>query len=63
MPPRQQGADDHGGDVPTVRKAAENVGFFDAGIPPQLYTLWRSQVHWGIQNWNSDGAWEAGINR
>jgi len=63
MPPRQQGAGDHSGDEPTVRNALEIVGFFDAGIPPQLYTLWRSQVQRGIQNWNSYEAGEVGINR
>jgi len=63
MPVRQQGADNHGGDEPTVRNTVEKMGFFDPSIPLQLYTLWRSQVHWGIQNWNSYGAGEAGINR
>ncbi|RPB23538.1 hypothetical protein L211DRAFT_849802 [Terfezia boudieri ATCC MYA-4762] len=43
MPPRQQGSNAQDGDEPTIRNVAENVGFFDNGIPPQLYTLWRSQ--------------------
>lgn len=26
-------------DAPTVRRAAENVGFYDPGIPRRLYTF------------------------
>ncbi|RPB26622.1 hypothetical protein L211DRAFT_847248 [Terfezia boudieri ATCC MYA-4762] len=63
MPPRQQGGNAQDGDEPTIRNTAENIGFFDDGIPPQLYTLWRSQVHRGVQNWGCYGAGEAGIIR
>ena len=44
----------------TVKGAAEKVGFFDNGIHPQLYSLWRTQVHRGIQNWDCFVAAEAG---
>ena len=48
---------------PTVRQAATNVGFYDLNIYSKLYTFWRAQVHWGIQNWNCFGAGEAGTSR
>ena len=47
----------------TVKGAAEKVGFFDNGIPPQLYSLWRTQVHRGIRNWDCVGAAEAGTKK
>ena len=47
----------------TVKVAAEKVAFFDNGIPPQLYSLWRTQVHRGIQNWDCFGAAEAGTKK
>ncbi|RPB26621.1 hypothetical protein L211DRAFT_847247 [Terfezia boudieri ATCC MYA-4762] len=50
-------------DERTVRKAAERVGFFDKGIPGQLYTQWRKQVHRRIQNFNCHGPEEAGSNK
>ncbi|RPB19145.1 hypothetical protein L211DRAFT_853486 [Terfezia boudieri ATCC MYA-4762] len=50
-------------DETTVRKAAEWVGFFDEGIPSQLYTQWRKQVHREIQNFNYYGPEEAGSNK
>ncbi|RPB22174.1 hypothetical protein L211DRAFT_850931 [Terfezia boudieri ATCC MYA-4762] len=50
-------------DETTVRKAAERVGFFGEGIPSQLYTQWRKQVHRGIQNFNCYGPEEAGSNK
>ena len=43
-----------------VKGAAEKVGFFDNGIPPQLYSLWRTQVHRGIQSWDCLEGAEAG---
>ncbi|RPB22175.1 hypothetical protein L211DRAFT_850932 [Terfezia boudieri ATCC MYA-4762] len=63
MPPRQQLGNADNTDEPMVRNAAKSVGFFDDGIPPQLYTLWRKQVHRGVQNWTCYGAREAGIIR
>ncbi|KAF8415751.1 hypothetical protein BGX38DRAFT_1281171 [Terfezia claveryi] len=48
---------------PTIKQAAERVGFFDPGIPPQLYTLWRGQIHRGVQNWDCFGSGEAGSNK
>ena len=50
-------------DEPTVRQAAERIGFFDPGIPKRLYTFWRAQVHRGIQNWTCFGAGEAGTTK
>jgi len=47
----------------TVKEAATKVGFFDDGVPSQLYTLWRGQVHRDIQNWNCFGSAEAGISQ
>ena len=47
----------------TVKGAAEKVGFCDNGIPPQLYSLWRTQVHRGIQNWDCFGAAVAGTKK
>ena len=55
--PTQTGSGD------TVKAGAVKVGFFDNGIPPQLYSLWRTQVHRGIQNWDCFGAAEAGTNK
>jgi len=46
----------------TVKEVATKVRFFDNGVPSQLYTLWRGQVHRGIQNWNCFGSAEAGTN-
>jgi len=51
------------GAEPTVKQAAEKAGFYDPGIPPQLYTLWRGQVHQGVQNWGCFGAGESGSER
>ena len=48
-----------GGD-PTTRQAAQSVGFFDAGIPARLYTLWRKQVHRAIENFRCFGPKETG---
>jgi len=45
-----------------VKEAATKVGFFNDGVPSQLYTLWRGQVYRGIQNWNCFGSAEAGIS-
>jgi hypothetical protein len=47
----------------TMKKAAEQVGFSDAGTPTKLYTLWRKQVHRGVQNWDCFGPEEAGTSR
>jgi len=46
----------------TVKEAAMKVGFFDDGVPSQLYTLWWGQVYRGIQNWNYFGSAEAGTS-
>jgi len=46
-----------------VKEAATKVGFFDDRVLSQLYTLWRGQVHRGIQNWNCFDSAEAGTNR
>ncbi|RPB19146.1 hypothetical protein L211DRAFT_853487 [Terfezia boudieri ATCC MYA-4762] len=63
MPPRQQPDNADNTDEPTVRNAVESVGFFDDSIPPQLYTLWREQVHRGVQNWACYGAGEVSLIR
>ena len=47
----------------TVKGAAEKVRFIDHEIPPQLYALWRTQVHRGIQHWDCFGAAEAGTKK
>ena len=71
MPPKRKRGDgnrDGNGDVdddpePSMKNAAQRVGFFDAGIPVQLYPLWRGQIHRAIQNWDCYGAGEAGTNK
>ena len=73
MPPKHKRGDGNGdgdgdgdGDddlEPTVKNAAQRVGFFDPGIPAQWYTLWRGQIHRAIQNWDCYGAGEAGTNK
>ena len=73
MPPKRKRGDvdgdgDGDGDdddnlEPTVKNAAQRVGFFDPGIPAQLYTLWQGQIHRAIQNWDCYGAGEAGTNK
>ena len=56
MPPKRKQGDgdvDADGDddlEPTVKNAVQRVRFFDPGIPAQLYTLWRGQIHRAIQN-------------
>ena len=45
----KRGDDDGDGDddddlEPTVKNAARRVGFRDAAIPAQLYTLWRGRT-------------------
>ena len=52
--PPQNGSGD------TVKRAAQQVGFLDFGIPPQLYSLWQTEVYRGIQNWDRFVAAEAG---
>ena len=71
MPPKHKRGDGDGdGDSegdddlePTVKNAAQRVGFFDPGIPAQLYTLWWGQIHRAIQNWHCYGAGEGGRNK
>ena len=46
-----------------ISGAAQRVGFSNDRIPSQLYTVWRAQVHLGVQNWNCFRALESGTNR
>ena len=48
---------------PTVKNATQRVGFFDPGIPEQLYTLWRGQIQRAMQNRDCYGAAEAGTKQ
>ena len=69
MPPKRKGRDGDGnsdGDAdaePTVKNAAQRVACFDPGIPAQLYTLRRGQIHRAIQNWYCYVAGQAGTNK
>ena len=46
-----------------VKTAAERLGFHADGVPGQLYTMWRKQIHCGIQNFNCYGLEESETNR